>query len=41
MNLIKRFYNYCFGDYWNTCYNATLVEYYCVLLAWVPLAFNS
>ena len=26
--MIKNIYNYCFGDFWNNQYNATLVEYY-------------
>lgn len=38
--MINKIYNYLFSDYWNTSYNAMLIEYYCVLLAWFPLAFN-
>ena len=40
MNLSKQVYNYCFCDFWNNQYNATLVEYYLYLGCWFNITFN-
>lgn len=40
MKLIKRFYNYCFGCFWNNQYNMVLIQYYINLFCWFNIAFN-